>query len=291
MTSLSPALTQSSVTGQPSAPSASPSPLAARRPRARRAQELIDRAHGIARLRSNRAQIARWLDDLGLSEVDELLDSIAGPDSRATSRLLSDYQSGNSLAGHLLLGGKAQVLSAIARHAVADTSEAQFQLTMAAFFERALARVQPHHEFVDQQLYFVTLRTVSQRSAHSEVPIGVEFPPALTVAVTDDDHWDHDHVTASVVLAWASDRGILTDSDRQALALRFGGSKVLAVRVVAESLGVEEDMLESRLRRMTKRLRVAASAHRGDVESFGRQTCAVCSSAAAREIAVNGVAA
>lgn len=228
----------------------------------RPAAALAEHAHRTASLRTNRAQIDDWLRALDLGDVEQLFDAIAGQHTGATAALLADHQRGVALATTILLGAKARILSAIARHAPGDTPEERFQVTLAAFLERALPRVKPSHTYVDQQLYFVTLRTVTKQ--HQQRPADVEL--SFEVAGDDVTADVDSYVTAGVVLDWACSKSLITDADRHALTVRYGGPKALPVREVAARLGVSENKLESQLRRAMVRLREGAIAMRDDLE-------------------------
>jgi hypothetical protein len=228
----------------------------------RPAAAMAEHARHTAHLRSHRAQIDEWLRALNLTSVEQLFDAIGGPDAHATATLLVAHQRGVTLATTVLAGAKARILSAIARHAPGDTVEERLQVTLEAFLTRALPRVKPGHTYVDQQLYFVTLRTVTKQ--HDRRP--ADFVLSFDVAGADVSADIDGYLTGGVLLQWGVDKGYLSESDRQALAVRYGGSKALPVREVAAALGVRENKLESQLRRAVKRLREGVAAQRDELD-------------------------
>jgi hypothetical protein len=162
----------------------------------------------------------------------------------------------------VLAGAKARILSAIARHAPGDSVEERLQVTLEAFLTRALPRVKPGHPYVDQQLYFITLRTVTKRHDKRPAKVDLSFDvPGADVAADIDGY-----LTGGVLLQWGVAKGYLSESDRQALAVRYGGPKALPVREVAAQLGVHENKLESQLRRAVARLREGVAAQRDELD-------------------------
>lgn len=228
----------------------------------RPAAAMAAHARQTACLRSNRAQIDEWLRELRLTSVEQLFDAIGGPDANATATLLAAHQRGVPLATTVLAGAKARILSAIARHAPGDTVEERLQVTIEAFLTRALPRVRPGHAYVDQQLYFITLRTVTKQHDRRPAEVDLSFDVAGADVSADIDGY----LTGGVLLEWGVAKGYLSESDRQALAVRYGGPKALPVREVAAQLGVRENKLESQLRRAVARLREGVAARRDDLD-------------------------
>ncbi len=68
------------------------------------------------------------------------------------------------------------------------------------------------------------------------------------------------------MLDWSHRKGLITDDERAALDLRFGGERALPVRAVAAQLGLTENALESRLRRATARISSAVRVDRDELE-------------------------
>lgn len=223
------------------------------------------RSHALstARLRSNRARITQWLTELELPDVEALFDSIDGiraDNTGATARLVADHQNGCALATTILLGAKARMLAAVARSAPGDPKE-RTQVVLEAFLSRALVRVNPAHPYINQQLYWITLRSVTKTQAMRPLDqSGWEKGFDPNAIAGDDVAVDPDsYITAHVLLAWATERGVITDMDRTALELRFTGATTMRVHEVARRLGMPEDRLETRLRRAIRRLRDAAA--------------------------------
>ena len=249
---------------------------------------LRQHARSLLTSRRHRAQAAAWLNTLGLADADELLDDIANrsaPDgsrrnrSESTALLLGAHQGGDQLATAVLLGAKANMLCAIARFAHAASFEEKLHLVIETFLERVLDKVRVDHDYLDGQLYFVTLRTVTATSrrmgaiTHAEVPSGagpnhtLEGKAGLIAGDAGDVDPDMDsYMSASALLDWALQRGVINDFDHRALQLRHTGSTTVSVREAAARLGVSEDGLESRLRRARTRLQAAACAHRDEIE-------------------------
>lgn len=232
-------------------------PLSLPRP----AAALRDHARRCADMRSQRAQISAWLRATHVSSVEELFDALAGRDGESTARLLVDYRRGVSLASTVLLGAKAVMLASVARHAPGDTAEERFQVTVDAFLAHALPTVKPTNKYIDAQLYWVTLRTVTK--LHQAPLYDRAEPRFFDEFAGADVHADPDsYLTADAVLDWALKRGFIIEDDHRALLLRYGGEKARPVREVAAIVGVSENMLESRLRRAMTRLRDAVVADR-----------------------------
>lgn len=233
-------------------------PLSLPRP----AAALRDYARRCAGMRSHRAQISAWLRSTHVSTVEQLFDALAGRDGESTAHLLVDYRRGVPLASTVLLGAKAVMLASVARHAPGDTAEERFQVTVDAFLAHALPTVKPTHKYVDAQLYWVTLRTVTKLH---QAPL-CDAEPCFDDVAGADVHADPDsYLTADAVLNWALERGFIVEDDHRALVLRYGGEKARPVREVAAIVGVSENMLESRLRRAMTRLRDAVVADRDDL--------------------------
>jgi hypothetical protein len=233
------------------------------------AAALSAHAHHTAHLRSHRARIDEWLRELSLATVEQLFAAVGGQGARATAVLLTDHQRGVELATTILLGAKARMLSAVARHAPGDTREERFQATLEAYLTRALARVKPTHKYVDAQLYWVTLRTVTK--LHERRTADVELSCDMTelertMTGSDVVVEAERYLTADVLLGWALEKGFICEADCEALSVRFGGSKALPVREVAARLGVSENGLESRLRRAIERVRAGVVAQRDDLD-------------------------
>lgn len=253
-------------------------PLSLPRP----AAALRDHARRCADMRLHRTQISAWLRATHVSTVEQLFDALAGRDGESTALLLADYRRGVPLASTVLLGAKAVMLASVARHAPGDTAEERFQVTVDAFLAHALPTVKPTHKYVDAQLYWVTLRTVTK----------LHQPPLCDAEASFDDvasadvHADPDsYLTADAVLNWALKRGFIVEADHRALVLRYGGEKARPVREVAAIVGVSENMLESRLRRAMVRLRDAVVTDRDDLDRaciqarWGRHNAAAPSAA------------
>ena len=219
-----------------------------------------------AGLRSNRPRVQNWLTQLALPDAAALLEAINGDNTAATALLVTEHQHGCSLATAILVGAKARMLAAVERCAPGDPDE-RTQIVLEAFLSHALPRVNPTHPYIDQQLYWITLRTVSNTKAQhplDESHWAAGFDP--TVVAGDDVAADVDsYVTARVLLDWAAERGLLSERDRTALDLRFTGATAMPVREVARRLGMTEDSLETRLRRAIKRLRTAVAEHGDDL--------------------------
>lgn len=230
------------------------------------AAALHEHAKSSARLRSNRPHFAAWLRALNFSTAEQLFDAVAGRDPQATALLLSEYRRGVPLASTVLIGAKVVMLTAVARHAPGDCLDDRFQATLEAFLSHALPRVQPNHKYADAQLYWITLRTVTRqhRDRVTDIPAPNE---TFDNSVGDDVTVDIDsYMTGGFLLDWALAVGVLSEFEHRALGLRFGGETAQPVREVAARIGVSEDSLESRLRRATARLRVAASENRHGLE-------------------------
>lgn len=223
-----------------------------------------------AGLRSNRPRVQDWLTQLALPDTAALFEAINGDNTAATALLVAEHQRGCSLATAILIGAKARMLAAVERCAPGDPDE-RTQIVLEAFLSRALARVNPAHPYIDQQLYWITLRAVSNTKAQhplDESRWAAGFDP--TAVAGDDVAADADsYLTARVLLDWAAERGWLSEMDRTALELRFTGATAMPVREVARRLGVTEDRLETRLRRAIKRLRTAAAEHGDDLYHAG----------------------
>lgn len=223
-----------------------------------------------AGLPSNRARVRDWLAQLGLPDTAALLEAINGDNTAATALLVTEHQRGCSLATTILIGAKARMLAAVGRCAPGDPDE-RIQVVLEAFLSRALARVNPAHPYVDQQLYWITLRTVSSTKAlhpldESHWEAGFD-PNAIAGADVAAD--SNSYLTARVLLDWAAERGLLSEMDRTALELRYTGATAMPVREVARRLGMPEDRLETRLRRAIRRLRTAAAEHGDDLYRAG----------------------
>ena len=218
------------------------------------ARLLQEHARHTAALRSHRDTTAAWLTALQLGSLDELFDAVGSDNTDATSLLISEHRKGTSLATTVLLGAKARMLAAVCRHAPGDAYEERFQATVDAFLVRALVRAKVNHPHLNAQLYWVTLRTVYNQ--HQQPTEFAVEPEEMRDVAGADVVLDLDEcLTASIVLDWAQSKGMLSDQDRQALDVRFGGSAVLPVREVAHRLEVSEDGLETRLRRAMRRIR------------------------------------
>lgn len=229
----------------------------------RPAAELRAYALAEARLPSHRKLLTYWLHELDLGSVDELLDALGGRHRESTTLLLQDYRRGAPFAVTVLVAAKTVMLSSIARQAPGDTLEERFQVTLDAFLSCALPRVHPDHRFADEQLYWVTLRTVTRpRNAPWVDPDFDLDSVAGGDVVADMD----EHLTADAILDWAMRTGLITDLDRQALLLRFGGPSVVPVREVAAHLGVGERRLETRLRRAIAGIKAAVVSQRVALE-------------------------
>jgi hypothetical protein len=223
-----------------------------------------------AGLRSNRPHVQDWLTQLALPDAAALLEAINGDNTAATALLVTEHQRGCSLATTILIGAKVRMLAAVERCAPGDPDE-RTQIVLEAFLSRALARVNPAHPYIDQQLYWITLRTVSNTKAQhplDESHWAAGFDPN---AVSGDDVAADtgSYLTARVLLDWAAERGLVSEMDRTALELRFTGATAMPVREVARRLGMTEDRLETRLRRAIKRLRTAVAEHGDDLHRAG----------------------
>lgn len=234
-------------------------PLSLPRP----AAALRDHALHRAGMRGHRVQVSTWLRAAGVTTVEQLFDALGGRDTDSTAALLADHRRGVALASTVLLGAKAVMLSAVARHAPGDSIDERFQVTVDAFLSCALPKVKPSHKYADAQLYWITLRTVTKLH---EAPLWVSATEVDDVAGDDVCADIESCLTGDVVLDWALQRGVITAQDHHALKIRFGGDSAVSVREVAATLGVTEDKLESQLRRATKRLRDAVIAHRDDLD-------------------------
>lgn len=222
---------------------------------------LFHHALTTANLPSNRALVQRWLGTLGHLSVSELLAAVAAQDSAATAFLLTEHHRGAQLATTLLLGAKVSMLLSVASHAPGDTRDERFQTTLEAFLGHALVRVDVTHTYVDQQLYWITLRTVTNaKRTHRDDLTLTREEAAEDVAVNIESYLSRD-----AILQWAHSRGILNEADVETLMLRYGGEDSRPVRDLAAQLGITEDALESRLRRVKARLRRAVHAHRDDL--------------------------
>lgn len=217
-----------------------------------------------AGLRSNRSRIAQWLTQLDLPDVPALLEAVKGDDTAPTALLVAEHQDGCSLATTLLLGAKARMLWAVARSAPGDPDD-RTQIALEAFLSRALVRVNPAHPYIDQQLYWITLRAVCDTGAVYPLDQSCWGFDPDAVAGGDVAADSDSYITARVLLDWAADCGVLTENDRTALELRFTGATTMPVREVARRLGMPEDRLETRLRRSISRLRAAAAEHGDDL--------------------------
>lgn len=264
-------------TRPPASAPTTPSAPAPQRPAAARhsaplVRSLVDTARHTMARRAHRLTINHWLDQLGLDTDDDLLAAIDNNTAGATALLVAQHQSGSRLATTLLLAAKARMLSAVSRHASGDSFDERFHTTVDAFLTRALIRAKPDHTYIDQQLYWITLRTVTNQRATHDDKIGrsEEFfsdgrgqtRPGQDVSADIDSY-----LSGAVILDWALDNGVITDFDRRALQIRYGGQQHPPVREIADQLGVGENRLETRLRRAMQRLRTAVLAHRDEIDA------------------------
>lgn len=233
------------------------------------ARLMAENARQTAHLRSNRATVQSWLTQLNLDTIEELFDAVSFDNTAATALLVTDHQRGTTLATTVLLGAKAFMLSRVSYHAPGETLEERFQVTVDAFLDRGLARVNADHRYLDQQLYWRTLRTVTKAPSHTQIS-SVEVELFSVDIAGPDVYVDvESHLTVGIVLDWAQDKGLLNDVDRRALELRYTGQSVLAVREVAARIGVGENGLETRLRRAMKRMQAGIDEHGDEL----RQAC------------------
>lgn len=226
---------------------------------------LIEHALHTAQRRAHRATVDRWLRALQLDTVQQLLDAIGGRDEAATVLMVREHQAGIELATTMLVGGKAKMLSAVSAHAFGETRDERLQVTVEAFLGTALRRADPEHEYLCAQLYWVTLRSVSVDLGRQHDARALEYlvdswelQGKDAAAIADDDAVLDPFLSVAGILDWMSPHVSLSDTDRRALQLRFGGETVLPVREVAVHLGVKEDALETRLRRVMARVRAVS---------------------------------
>jgi len=226
---------------------------------------LIEHALHTAQRRAHRATVDRWLRALQLDTVQQLLDAIGGRDEDATVLMVREHQAGIELATTMLVGGKAKMLSAVSAHAFGETRDERLQVTVEAFLGTALRHADPEHEYLCAQLYWVTLRSVSVDLGRQHDARALEYlvdssdlECMYAAVIADDDAVLDPFLSVAGILDWMSPHVSLSDTDRRALQLRFGGETVLPVREVAVQLGVKEDALETRLRRVMARVRAVS---------------------------------
>lgn len=217
------------------------------------ATELINSAHRLLAARRNKASLQNWLADLGLSSAEELLSPSPAADWNAVlGFLLTEHRANNTLATAALLAGQARTIANVSRWAHGDNVQERFNTTVEAFLSHALTRVPLTHPYLGEQLYWITLRAVSTSLKAREVdtaPLTIDLEDSHDLFSLDN------YLTVDSILGWAHSQEVLTDDDARVLMLRFGRERCAPVREIAADLGVSENALESRLRRILGRLR------------------------------------
>ncbi|WP_457181348.1 sigma factor-like helix-turn-helix DNA-binding protein [Mycobacteroides abscessus] len=225
------------------------------------ATELINSARQLLATRRNNPSVQNWLTHLGLSSPEELLSPSRAADWNAVlSLLLAEHRAKNSLATATLLAGQARTIANISRWADGSSVQERFNTTVEAFLSHALTRAPLSHPYLGEQLYWITLRAVSRNLYAREVdaaplPMVLEDRRELDLEDKHELVCLDDYLTVDSILGWAQSQKVLTDADAQVLKLRFGHEKCVPVRQIAADLGVSENALESRLRRILGRLR------------------------------------
>lgn len=225
------------------------------------ATELINSTHRLLAARRNRASVQNWLTDLGLSSAEELLSPSPAADWNAVlGLLLSEHRANNTLATAALLAGQARTIANVSRWAAGDSVQERFNTTVEAFLSHALTRAPLSHPYLGEQLYWITLRAVSLNLHAREVdaaplPVVLENTHELDLEDKHELVCLDDYLTVDSILGWAHSQRVLTDDDARVLMLRFGRERCAPVREIAADLGVSENALESRLRRILGRLR------------------------------------
>lgn len=217
------------------------------------ATELITSAHHLLAARRNKAIVQNWLTQLGLHTPDELLSPSPAVDwNDVLSLLIAEHRAHNPLATAVLLAGQSRMIAKVSLWAHGDSVHECFNTTVEAFLSQALTRAPLSHRHLGEQLYWITLRSVRGSLKARRIdcaPLTVDLEDRHDLVALDD------YLTADSILGWAHSQQVINDDDARVLVLRFAREQSAPVREIAAELGVNENALESRLRRLVGRLR------------------------------------
>lgn len=227
---------------------------------------LIAHTRQLLSSRTNRGTVNRWLHSLESDTVETLISPDSNsPTAPATRLLLAEHRSGTKLATAVLLARKARWIATLSQLAIGDTPEERFQNAVETFLSVAAKTVPLNHRFLDEQLYWITLRSLNlARHAHTAEPSAL----SLTIDLADDSeiYMIDNYLTVSSILGWARAVDAISDRDLHVLTLRFGSDSTVSVRQIAAQIGDTEDSIESRLRRSMQRIRTAVQARGAEFE-------------------------
>ena len=236
------------------------------------AEHLISHARQLLNGPTHRATLQRWIHTLKIDTTEALIDTHAAQhDSGDITRLLiTHHRNGNHLATTLLLARCARWMAKVSRYADGDSIGERFNTSIDAFLTTAAFKAPLSHQYLNQQLYWITLRTVTN-AKRSHTNTGSALPLTMDIPEKSTNEYDIEHyLTAESLLAWADTRNIITATERDILALRYTGSETRTVRDIASALNATEHAVESKIRRTLSRIRKAIHDAPSDFELFCR---------------------
>ena len=238
------------------------------------AAHLISHARQLLATRTHHATVHDWVATLGINSAEALIDTHAaqhrsGPITRL---LIAEHRNRNHLATTLLLARCARWIAKVSRYAQGDSIDERFNTTIDAFLTTAAHKAPLNHPYLSQQLYWITLRTVTNaKRSHTHTAAALSVTIDIPANLNNEYGIEH-YLTADALLTWAATQKIITDTERDILALRYTGDETMTVRDIASAINATEHAIESKIRRTLARIRKAIHNTPTDFEQFCRTT-------------------